>query len=383
MLALAGVPALAQTGLPMPVPAVAVDAYSVALKPDQVELLVRTLKDAPLHGLDAPPPEALAGDQRRLVGALLTYAKAVRSGRLSDAGFRKDWGLRPEPFNPAPEFVAAVQQDRLAAWLAGLPPPYIGYETLQKGLTAYRAIQDKGGWPSVPAGAPLKPGASDPRVPALRARLSVEDLAVKPGQGMVYDLALVEAVRRAQRRAGLEPDGVVGKGVLAALNTPVETRVGQIVANMERWRWLPRQLARDRIQVNIAAAVLTQFVDDKPAQSMRAVTGRPGDETPMLYSTIDSLVLNPPWNVPAGIAAKELLPKGDAYLASNGFVRIPTGDGGSRLQQKPGPTSALGRVKFDFENPYSVYLHDTPSQAKFESFSRLASHGCVRLQRLV
>jgi murein L,D-transpeptidase YcbB/YkuD len=381
MLALTGAPALAQ-GVPAR-PAAAVDAYAVALKPDQVDLLVRTLKAAPSHGLPAPPEAALAGDQRRLIGATLAYAKSVRSGRLDEAGFRKDWGMRPEPFNPAPEFVAAVQQDRLAEWLASLPPPYEGYAALQKGLAAYRALADKGGWQAIPAGPALKPGMSDPRVPALRARLAVEDPAVKAGQGLTYDPALVDAVRRAQTRAGLEPDGVVGKGALAALNVPVETRLGQIVANMERWRWLPRQLARDRIQVNIAAAVLTHFKDDKPTQSMRAVTGRPGDETPMLYSTIDSLVLNPPWNVPAGIAAKELYPKGSAYLAANGFQTISTPDGGRRLQQRPGPTSALGRVKFDFDNPYAVYLHDTPSQAKFESFSRLASHGCVRLQRPV
>ncbi len=117
--------------------------------------------------------------------------------------------------------------------------------------------------------------------------------------------------------------------------------------------------------------------------SMRAVTGRPGDETPMLMSTIDSIVLNPPWNVPAGIAAKELWPKGQAYLARNGFKAIPTGGGTYRLQQQAGPQSALGRVKFDFPNPYAVYLHDTPSQARFDSFSRLASHGCVRVQRPV
>jgi L,D-transpeptidase YcbB len=156
------------------------------------------------------------------------------------------------------------------------------------------------------------------------------------------------------------------------------------MANMERWRWLPQELPKDRIQVNIAAAVLTVFDGDTPVASMRAVTGRPGDETPMLSSTIHSIVINPPWNVPTSIATGELWPKekrNPGYLKRAGFKVIPTGDGGSRLQQAAGTQSALGRFKFDFDNPYSVYLHDTPARAKFASFSRLASHGCVRLEK--
>jgi murein L,D-transpeptidase YcbB/YkuD len=114
--------------------------------------------------------------------------------------------------------------------------------------------------------------------------------------------------------------------------------------------------------------------------SMRAVTGRPGDETPMLSSTINSIVINPPWNVPTSIATNELWPKekkSPGYLKRNGFKVID----GTRLQQAAGDQSALGRFKFDFNNSYAVYLHDTPSRAKFASFSRLASHGCVRLEK--
>ena len=381
-----------------PAAAVRVDPYAVALRADQAAILLRALRDAPAHGFApgafAPPSEAALfstpnpadrlASQRQLIGVTLAYARAVRVGRLSAGGFPPDWGLRPEAYDPAPEFVAALQQDRLPAWLADLPPPYVGYETLQDGLKTYREIARRGGWDAVPDGPTLKVGVRDARTQALRARLAAEDPRATAASGSdpnLFDEALAEDVRRAQRRFGIDPDGQVGRGTLAALNVPLETRVGQIEANMERWRWLPRNLAADRIQVNIAAAVLTVFNGDTPVQSMRAVTGRPGDETPMLQSAIDSIVLNPPWNVPAGIAAKELWPKGRAYLDANGFVAIPTGGGNFRLQQRPVPDSALGRVKFDFPNPYAVYLHDTPSQATFDRFTRLASHGCVRLQR--
>jgi len=119
---------------------------------------------------------------------------------------------------------------------------------------------------------------------------------------------------------------------------------------------------------------------------MRAVTGRPGDETPMLSSVISDVLFNPPWNVPADIAAKELWPKERAhpgYFARNEFEVIHTPDGGTRLQQKAGDMSALGRVKFEFPNPYSVYLHDTPSHSTFGHYSRMVSHGCVRLEKPV
>ena len=133
--------------------------------------------------------------------------------------------------------------------------------------------------------------------------------------------------------------------------------------------------------MNSGAAIVTLFRDDVPVLSMKAVSGRPGDETPMLFSKIHSIVLNPPWNVPSSIANKELYPKGSAYLRRNGFVVIHTDDGGTRLQQKAGAKSALGRYKFDFENPYGVYLHDTPTQSTFARFTRQASHGCVRLEK--
>jgi murein L,D-transpeptidase YcbB/YkuD len=326
-------------------------------------------------GTPQPRPQS----NEALVRTALDYARAVHAGRLDVSDFQQDWGLRPEAYDPLPAFSDAVKRDRIAAWFRSLPPPYAGYDGLQKGLAIYRKIEANGGWAAVPAGPDLAAGSSGPRVSALRKRLSVEDSQVV-ATGAKFDAELKDAVVRAQRRYGLNPTGVVSTQTLAALNVPAADRVRQIMANMERWRWLPAELPAKRIQVNIAAAVLTVFEGDAPIASMKAVTGRPGNETPMLQSRIHSIVLNPPWNVPAGIAAKELFPKGAAYLARNNYKIIGTG-AGRRLQQQPGPKSALGLYKFDFANPYAVYLHDTPAQAGFASFSRLDSHGCVRLEK--
>jgi murein L,D-transpeptidase YcbB/YkuD len=372
---------------------------TILLSPQQAQDIRRALDSAETHGLNSADYRVDINDNTALVTAALRYARAVRTGRLKSAGFLKDWGLRPAAYDPAPDLARAVAGNSVKAWLDGLAPPYPGYQALQRGLQQYRQTQAEGGWRPLPA-RDLAVGASGPLVAALRARLVLEDprtppLAVvpppPPGKPPVagalpagtalYDEALAEAVKRAQRRYGLEPTGALNLATRTALNLPVERRIEQILANMERWRWLPQTLPAHRIQVNIAAAVLAVFENDSPTLTMRAVTGRPGHETPMLQSTIHSIVLNPPWNVPSGIAAAELWPKGRAYLASAGFRIIPTEGGGSRLQQAPGPDSALGLIKFDFDNPYAVYLHDTPSKGRFASYSRLASHGCVRLEK--
>lgn len=351
------------------------------LTPKQIAELRQLLPDASLsQGLRRMTSSVtLPNDSEGLVRAALDYARAVHSGRLDSSDFINDWGLRPAAYDPLPDFIDAVKRDRIAAWMRALPPPYAGYDGLEKGLVAYRKILTGGGWQKVATGPDLAKGASGARVRALRKRLAVEDKQVSPS-GDTFDQDLQDAVLRAQRRYGLRPTGVVSTGTLAALNVPVDDRVRQIMANMERWRWLPQQLPAKRIQVNIAAAVMTVFEGDSPIASMKAVTGRPGNETPMLQSRIHSIVLNPPWNVPTGIAAKELWPKGEAYLKAHGYRIIGTGPD-RRLQQESGAKSALGRYKFDFDNPYAVYLHDTPVQSGFNSYSRLDSHGCVRLEK--
>ncbi|MGY4395784.1 murein L,D-transpeptidase YcbB/YkuD [Sphingomonas sp. UYAg733] len=340
-------------------------------------------KDAVAQGLrEDPTPRPATATRDALVGLALDHAKAVHSGRLDVADFQREWGIRPQAYDPLPGFVDALKRDRLAAWVAALPPPYAGYDALVTGLARYRAIAATGGWTALTAGAELKLGATGDRVLALRKRLALEDPLIDAA-GTKFDAGLEDAVKRAQRRYGLNPAGLAGAQTMAALNVPVEARVRQIMANMERWRWLPEQLEKDRVQVNIAAAVLTVFDGDAPVMSMKAVTGRPGDETPMLVSQIHSIVLNPPWNVPSTIANRELWPKEKAkpgYLKRNGFRIIDTGDGGKRLQQSS-ERSALGKFKFDFDNAFAVYLHDTPAQAGFARFDRLASHGCVRLEK--
>jgi murein L,D-transpeptidase YcbB/YkuD len=308
----------------------------------------------------------------------------VHGGRLAASDFDDEWAIRPASFDPKPGLEAALAQNQVAAWLAGLPPQFPGYQQAVKQRAAYRDIAAKGGWPRLRAGRKLEPGAKDGRVAALRARLAIEDPSAPAAGPDMLDPPLVEALKAFQRRHGLEDDGTLGRATLAAMNVPVEERIAQIDANLERWRWLPDLLPPDRVDVNVPAALTTLVRGGQVALEMKAAPGRETDHTPMLRSAIDAIVLNPPWNIPQSIADAEILPKEQAhpgYLQEEEIQVIDSPDGSRRLQQKAGPKSALGRVKFEFDNRFGVYLHDTPAKAAFDKTTRTVSHGCVRLEK--
>ena len=356
-----------------------------AISGPQGEAIRRALAEAPSHGIALrtlyKTEPASDGDLRR---AAIAYAKAQHGDRIASGDFDKNWGLHPHAYDAQAEFDAALAQDRLEPWFASLPPPFARYKTLRDGLATYRKIDQAGGWPTISAGADLRLGDTGRRVEALRARLGFEDDAVRQtADAARFDAPLAEALKAVQTRHGITPTGVAGGSTLRALNVSAAHRAEQIVANLERWRWMPRTQPADRIEVNIAAATFELYTADAVSMHFLAAAGRPKDETPILISTITSVVFNPPWNVPTSIASKEIYPKAHrdkSYLAREGFISVKSG-GTSRLVQRPGPKNALGQVKFDFANPYSVYLHDTSARSAFSRSSRSVSHGCVRLEK--
>ena len=374
-----------------PPPAPAAPSPLPALRQDQAEALLKMLAEAPSHGFGAGefPVEGLRSGVRdgdpatlaRLRDLSIAYARAQHGLRLPASEFDHNWGLHPAPYDARADLDQALRSDRIPAWIASQPPPFARYRTLRDGLTIYGRLAAQGGWGSVPAGPELQLGDTGARVKALRARLSYEDgLLARTPTSAPFDDQLKASLQHFQERHGLAADGVVEAKTLAALNVSARARADQIRANMERWRWLPRDWPVDRLEVNIASATLDVYQDGRLTDHMLAAAGRPTDQTPILESTVRSIVLNPAWHVPNSIATKELLPKGEAYLRRAGYTINPPGEG-VRLVQKPGPTNALGQVKFDFANDYGVYLHDTNSRSAFGRAGRSVSHGCVRLQR--
>lgn len=357
------------------------------------------------HGvsLDAVGTSASSGATRGMPSVLdvfLGYARAVGFGQIAPQDARVPWDINGTVFDPGAA-EAALTSRGLEAALESLPPPHPQYRRLVEMLIRYREIAEHSGWPALPDGPIIDSELSkDSRIPLLRRRLSIEGYPAGSETGNPgYDHHLEQAVVQFQRRHGLEPDGRVGSKTRAALNLPVEKRVEQIIANLERWRWMPRTFPLPRIEVNVAAAELAIIDSGTGPVRMRVVVGSRRHPTPLLQGEIRSVVVNPPWNVPGSIWRNEILPRlrhDRDYLAANdmhivGRSHDPYGmevdwsrrnavPRGIRIQQRPGPRNALGRVKFDIPNRFGVYLHDTSAPDAFKRPERTLSHGCVRLE---
>jgi len=381
------------------------------------EDLIAALGDAPADGLDPeryrladlrqrlaqaesrPAPDDLAEIDLRLTDAFLRLAADLRYGAVNPELIYADCEIDiPEVDLPA-ALESALAAGRVRPALAELAPAHAGYRALKAALAQSRSLAAKGGWPAVPDGPPLRPGGRDERVALLRARLEAsgdlppetpvasEASPAPPPPPMardLFDAPLQAALRRFQERHGLDP-GALGKATLAALNVPAEQRVRQIEINLDRWRWLPRDLGERYIMVNIAGFALDLVDGGRPALSMKVVAGKPTTLTPMFTGRMTNIVLNPYWNVPANLVKKEVLPhmqRDPGYADREGFEVTRNG---SRIEvrQKPGPKNALGKVKFLFPNRFDVYLHDTPSRSLFSRTVRSFSHGCIRLEKPV
>jgi len=375
IVALACMPSLA-TAQPLVEPVHAADCGPSPLKAEERRLVFDALKR------DVDPTEApeASFNDADLMATLRRYAILQLGLRVQPSKVDPLWSIEPTGRDVTAELEAARSQGRLSSWLRALEPPGAGYRSLAAARCRYAAITDAGGWKTLPSGAPLKEGDIDPVVEALRVRLIIEGYDLTQAQSTQrFDRALAAALRAFQRRHDLRDDGVLGPETRSALNVPVEARLAQIETNLERWRWLPHDLPKDRLEVDLSAAEATLFVSDRPQLQMRAIVGDPGHKTPMFASRLEAVIFNPPWNVPNSIARDEILPRAardPGYLARNQFVRTPQG-----LQQRPGPRNALGQLKFDLPSPFGVYLHDTPGRASFARRVRTLSHGCMRLEK--
>jgi L,D-transpeptidase YcbB len=353
---------------------------------DTAEQLQKAIDARVAHGLDRIPfgtdakPGKAEGDAR-LTEAALAFAGALARG-VTDP--RQLYGIYTVP-GPKIDLKrglrAALNSGKLDEWLQSLPPQDANYRKLsEQYLVLRQGHAEKQGdaekTPAIPAPAePIKPGARDPRMPAIARQLIEYDYLAPQAIGDRYTPPVVAAVKRMQADYGINPDGVIGSDAIAILNLSDEERARAIAVNLERLRWLDRSPPATRIDINLAAARLSYWRDGKLADVRRVVVGKPDLPTPQLGSSIFRLVANPTWTVPRSIQEKEIAPKGPGYLAAN---NMSWRDGW--IVQGSGPKNSLGLVKFDMTNKYSIYLHDTPAKPLFELPQRQRSHGCVRVQ---
>lgn len=383
------------------------------------EVLLAVLGAAGDHGLDpedyhyrtlaswvadSSDPRLQAERDILATDALIRYGYHLYFGKVDPATLDPDWNLKRDLHGQDPVAVieAAVSAPSLATYLdEKLAPNGPFYSGLKRALAYYRAIARVGGWSVVPVGPSLRPGDRGERVTALRARLAVTDAGLAPaGEPLLYDEPLAAAVKRFQRHHGLAVDGITGRRTLRALNVPVEARIDQLRVNLERTRWVFRDLERRYLIVNIAGFHAYLMENGKSIWDSRVVVGTPYRKTPVFKAKLTYLVLNPTWTVPPTILREDIIPaihRDPAYLSRQNMVLLDSS--GQRIdpngidldsltvdyfpyvvRQEPGPRNALGRVKFMFPNEHFVYLHDTPGRGLFERADRTFSSGCIRVE---
>lgn len=330
----------------------------------------------------AASPAALATAEGQIAAAALLYARHAQAGRFDPARISALVTPVREIPDPAVVLTTLAAAPDVNAALAAFNPPHAGYKALKAQLAAASG-RTTPPVAVIPAGPQLKPGGRDARVPTLRTRFGI---AASPADEQVYDPALVEAVKAFQDSSNIKPTGIIGAATVDALNKGAggagsSTRA-DIIANMERWRWLPRDLGATYVMVNIPEFLVRVVSEGKKVHETRVVVGKPETPTPLLSRDMQYVVVNPAWNIPPSIARNEMMPllrNNPGALSSRGIQVVRNGSGGYSFRQAPGERNALGRIKFMFPNDHSVYLHDTPSRTLFANDRRAYSHGCVRV----
>jgi L,D-transpeptidase YcbB len=348
-----------------------------------------------------PTAEQLATADVILTATYTSLGEDLLTGQVDPRTVAQAWHVDPEEENVDSALVRNLRYEQLDKALATMRPTDEDYAALSQQLQNYRGIVAKGGWAPIPASKQIKPGAAaNPAVlTAVRNRLAAEGIVPASGankasmipslQGQpaspsagTYDSELAAAVALFQARHGINVDSALGKETIESMNVPAAFRLGEIAANMERYRWLPRSFGSRYIFVNVPAFKLEAYDSGQKALEMKVIVGQEYQDraTPVFADSMETVVFRPYWNVPPSIAEKEIFPKGSAYMARENMETYREG-GETRIRQRPGPKNALGFVKLLFPNDFNIYLHDTPNHELFKEDVRAFSHGCIRVEK--
>ncbi|HEY0909524.1 MAG TPA: L,D-transpeptidase family protein, partial [Bradyrhizobium sp.] len=369
--------------------------------------VIARLKDAGSDGMNAADypvpdfaaattPDALAEADLKLTDSMLDYARQAQSGRMHYSQVSGDIQYPEHPTDPAEVLANVTSAKDASTALDSYNPPHKLYRELKAKLAELRG---EGNGPatmiaegpalrfvSARGKKPAEAAMEDPRVPQLRAKLGITENA----DDTHYDARVAEAVRRYQEGAALKPTGVLDDQTVRAINSPKHDKlIDTVIVNMERWRWLPRDLGAAPIGdayviLNIPDYTLKVMQRGEQVWTTRVVTGQPGiHATPLLTETMKYITVNPTWNVPPSIVYGEYLPalqQDPTVLQRMGLRLDRNPDGSVHISQPPGEANALGRIRFNFPNKFLVYQHDTPDKNLFAKEDRAYSHGCMRVQ---
>jgi murein L,D-transpeptidase YcbB/YkuD len=379
------------------------EGYKEGLDPRDYHVDEVRAARAAFANVDALPAAERAALDVMLTDSVIRIGYHLRFGKVDPVTLNPNWNSKQDLMgrDPAVTIQKAIDAPSMRDFADAAIPRVFLYRRIKDALAQYRELAAAGGWPALPTGPTLKSGMTDARVPKLAERLAITgdmDRTSAAAATTAYTGAVIDGVRHFQDRHGLAVDGALGPGTLAALNVPVEIRIEQIRANLERARWVFYDPDSEFLVVNIAGFKIYLVRRGEVVWRSRVQVGKTYRKTPIFTSTMSYVVLNPTWTVPPTILRQDYLPqlrRNSEYLAQRNIdVLDRTGkpveqagiDWSSarslqyQLVQRPGPTNALGRVKFMFPNEYFVYLHDTPSRDLFDKESRAFSSGCIRVE---
>jgi murein L,D-transpeptidase YcbB/YkuD len=324
-------------------------------------------------------PVALADAEITLTTSVITYAHHAQIGRVHWSRVSGDIFYDQSAPDPAEVLTTVMEaKDVVGEVLAAYEPHAAAYLALKAKLAELRAGRDTDR-AQIANGPSLKIGMRDPRVPHLRARLDVAGEG-----GATYDKPLADAVKKFQAIHKLKSTGTLDAATVEVLNGRSSDRQTDIIiANMERWRWTPRNLGNTYVIVNLPDYTLHVIRQGKQVWMTRIVVGKPATPTPIMSAQMKSITVNPTWNVPDSIAANEYLPllqQDPTILQRMGLQVSYNPDGTIHLSQPPGEQNALGQLRFNFPNKFLVYQHDSNQKQFFANDRRAESHGCMRVQ---
>jgi len=379
--------------------------------------LIELIENAHVDGLDAADylsalpdqlegqvPDAYVGIELYLSQAFISFARDLYAGRTTPAVSDPEIIIKRKEINTT-GWLEQVAESGPEEVLANLRPSHPQYAQLRQMLAGYRNLLRFGGWEPVTQGSSLKPGMTDTLVGEMRSNLQARGyVAINSDSPDFYDDGLKDVVMHFQKRHGLDVDGVAGPATIKAMSHSVEYRIKQIITNMERWRWMPRDLGRKHVFVNQAAFELHIRRDGQVVDERKVIVGKEFHKTPMFSDRIRYAEFNPTWTVPPSIAGRTILPKlkqNPGYLAANDYQLFTSWKADApamsasaiewssvnpkrfpyKIVQKPGLKNALGQVKFMFPNKHAVYLHDTSNRELFAKARRAYSSGCIRVHR--
>ncbi len=324
-------------------------------------------------------PAELAEADLKLSMAVITYAHHAAVGRVHWSRVSADISYDTKPPEPADVLAKMIGEPDTAAALDSYEPQMPQYRALKAKLAELRVGKSDPSKPAIGNGPAPKIGEQDDRVPQLRDRLGVA------GDGSTtYDKALAEAVKKFQQQHDLKPTGTLTPQTIQAFNGKQPDKpIDIILANLERWRWMPHDLGQTYVIVNLADFTLRVIHNGKLDWMTKIVDGKPEKPTPLMQADMKYITINPTWHVPPSIVNGEYLPalaQDPTVLDRMGLKVSRNPDGSTSIWQPPGDKNALGRIRFNFPNKFLVYQHDTPDKYLFAYDKRAYSHGCMRVQ---